>query len=86
MQWFFIYLVLVNIIGFLVMGLDKAKAKRKAWRIPEKTLFAVAILGGGFGTCMGMYVFRHKTKHWYFVIGMPVILIIESVLIYMYIM
>ena len=86
MQWFFIYLVLVNIIGFLVMGLDKAKAKKKAWRIPENILFAIAMLGGCLGTCMGMFMFRHKTKHWYFAIGMPIILIVEAVLVIMYIM
>jgi len=86
MKWFYIYLVLVNIIGFFIMGLDKAKAKKRAWRISEKTLFAVALLGGCLGTCMGMYAFRHKTKHWYFAIGMPMILIIEAVLVIMYIM
>ena len=72
--WLFIaYLVIMNIIGLAVMGIDKSKAKRHAWRIPEKVLFLVSILGGSAGTWAGMYLFRHKTKHWYFVIGMPVI-------------
>ena len=56
------------------MGADKSKAKRGAWRIPEKTFFIVSLLGGSLGTWAGMYVFRHKTKHWYFVIFIPLIL------------
>ena len=56
---------------------NKHKAKVHTWRIPEKTLFTVSILGGSVGTWAGMYIFRHKTKHWYFVIGMPLILIIQ---------
>lgn len=71
------YLAVVNIIGFLIMGLDKAKAKRNAWRIPEKTFFIVSLLGGGLGSWIGMYTFRHKTKHWYFVIGIPAIFLLE---------
>ena len=76
-----IYLVITNIIGYAIMGIDKSKAKKHAWRIPEKTLFGISIIGGSLGTLLGMYSFRHKTKHWYFVIGMPVILIIHVVLI-----
>lgn len=59
------------------MGIDKSKAERHAWRISEKTLFLVSLLGGSTGTWAGMYIFRHKTKHWYFVVGMPAILIIQ---------
>jgi uncharacterized membrane protein YsdA (DUF1294 family) len=70
----------MNIIGLLVMGVDKAKAKKHAWRIPEKTLFLVSVLGGSVGTWAGMYLFRHKTKHWYFVIGMPAILVVQIVI------
>ena len=72
-----VYLIIMNIVGIIVMGADKHKAKVHAWRIPEKTLFMVSILGGSAGTWAGMYIFRHKTKHWYFVIGMPLILIIQ---------
>lgn len=76
-----IYLIVINIIGFLIMGFDKWKAKRGSWRIPEKTLFTVTLMGGGVGTIAGMYIFRHKTKKLYFTIGFPVILIVEVILI-----
>ncbi len=76
-----IYLLAVNIIGFLAMGLDKWKAKRGSWRIPENTLFMFTILGGGIGTIAGIYVFRHKTQKKKFTIGMPVIFILEVILI-----
>lgn len=76
-QIFIIYILIMNLAGFIIMGIDKHKAKAKKWRIPEKTLFAVSLLGGSVGTLCGMYFFRHKTKHWYFVLGMPVILILH---------
>lgn len=72
-----VYFVVMNLIGFFLMGLDKKRAKLHRWRIQEKTLFAVSILGGSVGTWAGMYVFRHKTKHWYFVVGMPLILAVQ---------
>lgn len=59
------------------MLLDKQKAKKNKWRVPEKTLFLLALLGGSLGTTLGMNVFRHKTKHWYFVVGMPLILVLQ---------
>ena len=74
------YLVVMNIVGIAVMGIDKSKAKRGAWRIKEATLFGVSIMGGSIGTLLGMYMFRHKTKHIYFVIGMPLILILHIAL------
>ena len=74
------YLVVMNIVGIAVMGIDKSKAKRGAWRIKEATLFGVSIIGGSIGTLLGMYMFRHKTKHIYFVIGMPLILILHIAL------
>ncbi len=76
------YLILINLIGVAVMGMDKAKAKKHAWRIPEKTLFFVSLIGGSVGTWAGMYLFRHKTKHWYFVIGMPAILILQIMIVW----
>ena len=79
------YLVVMNVLGILVMMIDKEKAKKGAYRIPEKVLFTVSILGGSLGTWAGMYVFRHKTKHWYFVVGMPLIFIIHVALFIYYI-
>lgn len=78
-----IYLIVINILGFLVMGLDKHKAKMAERRIPENTLFMFTILGGGVGTIVGMYVFHHKTKKMKFKVGMPLILILE-ILIFVY--
>ena len=82
-QIIIIYLIIINIIGFLVMGIDKHKAKMGNRRIPENTLFLFTVLGGGIGTISGMYVFRHKTKKLKFTIGMPLILILE-ILIFIY--
>lgn len=78
------YLVLINLAGFLSMGADKRKAVKKLYRIPEKTLFLLAILGGSVGSIIGMYHFRHKTKHKSFVYGLPAILIIQSVLVLLF--
>ena len=75
------YLIVVNLISFALMGIDKYKAKKRAFRIPEATLFIVAVIGGSIGSIIGMYAFRHKTRHWYFVYGMPAILIIQILLI-----
>lgn len=75
-----LYFGVINLIGFLLMGIDKLKAKRRAFRIPEATLFVVAIIGGSIGSLLGMYIFRHKTRHLKFTIGMPVILGIQVIL------
>ena len=76
-----IYFLIINLIGFLVMYIDKQKAKKGKWRIPEKTLFIITGLGGGIGTIAGMYVFRHKTQKIAFVIGFPLITILEIIAI-----
>ena len=81
MKYLLIYLGIINLVGFFAMFLDKQKAKRGKWRIPEKTLFLLAIIGGSLGTTLGMHVFRHKTKHWYFKFGMPLILIVQLILL-----
>jgi uncharacterized membrane protein YsdA (DUF1294 family) len=78
---FLIYLVIINIVGFAIMGIDKSKAKKGKWRIPEKTLFAIAIIGGSIGTNLGMKHFRHKTAHKTFVYGMPAILIFQIIMV-----
>ena len=75
-----LYLLAVNLAAFLLMGIDKRKAKKDAWRIPEKTLFLPVILGGSLGGILGMRTFRHKTKHWYFRFGFPAILVLQLVL------
>ena len=74
---FLLYIFLVNLTGFALMWADKRKAIRNAWRIPEARLFLCALLGGSLGTLLGMYTFRHKTRHWYFVWGMPAILLLQ---------
>ena len=76
-----IYFIVINLFGFFIMWLDKRKAKKGAWRIPEKTLFIITALGGGIGTIAGMYIFRHKTQKIAFVIGFPAITILEIVAI-----
>lgn len=75
------YLVCINAAGLASMGMDKRKAIRHQWRIPEATLFLIALLGGSLGSIVGMQLFRHKTRHWYFVWGMPAIFFIELALV-----
>lgn len=79
---FLIYLLAINIIGFLSMAIDKFKAKHSMWRIPEKTLLVIPLLGGSVGSLIGMYTFRHKTLHPQFKYGIPVFLVINLVCIY----
>lgn len=75
------YIILINFIGFVMMGIDKQKAKKRAFRIPEATLFSIAIIGGSIGSIIGMYTFHHKTRHHKFTIGMPLILIVQIILL-----
>ncbi len=75
------YFAAVNLIGFALMGIDKYKAKKRAFRIPEATLFIIAVIGGSIGSILGMYTFRHKTRHRSFVYGMPFILLVQIALI-----
>ena len=76
-----IYIAAVNIIGFALMGIDKRKARKGAFRIPEATLFAFALIGGSLGSTIGMFAFKHKTKRWYFKFGMPLIIVIQVALV-----
>ena len=78
MKLFAIYLAVMNVLGVAVMWSDKRRARLHRWRIPEKVLFGVSLLGGSAGTWAGMYLFRHKTKHWYFVVGMPLICVLQA--------
>ena len=78
LQWILIiYLSTINLFAFTLMGIDKEKARRGAWRIPEKHLFLSVILGGSVGGILGMRFFRHKTKHWYFKYGFPLIFLLQ---------
>ncbi len=75
-----LYLLAVNLVTFCVYGADKRRARRGAWRVPEKTLFLLPLLGGSVGALLGMRAFHHKTRHWYFVWGIPAILLAQAAL------
>lgn len=77
MKYVLLYLFLVNAAGFLFMLVDKQRARKKQWRIPEATLMGIAAMGGSIGSLLGMYVFRHKTRHSKFYIGIPVLLVLQ---------
>ncbi len=74
------YLVAVNVLSFALMGADKSKARRGAWRIPERALFLAAAIGGSAGAILGMYAFHHKTRHRRFYLGLPALLIAQAAL------
>lgn len=85
MKYFWAYLILINALSFLLMLVDKFKAKKKLWRIPEATLMGGALLGGSVGALLGMYLARHKTRHPKFAVGIPVILAFQlAVLIFLF--
>lgn len=85
-EFFIYYLLAINIVTFIVYGIDKLKAKRGAWRISEATLILLAAVGGSIGAWLGMIVWRHKTQHMKFKLGVPAILIIQfAILLYIYI-
>ena len=81
LKYLIVYLVIINLVGFLAMVIDKRRAKKGEWRIKEGSLFMITLLGGGIGTIAGMYLFRHKTKKLKFTVGLPTIFIVEVVLI-----
>lgn len=74
---FLAYFLLITVIAFILMGIDKRKAKKGAFRISETSLFITALLGGGIGSMAGMLVFHHKTNHWYFQLFMPLISLLQ---------
>jgi uncharacterized membrane protein YsdA (DUF1294 family) len=80
----FMYLLVINLIGFLIMLIDKQRAIHKEWRVPEKNLIGISILGGSIGMLIGMSSFRHKTKHKKFTIGIPFILLMQICLFIFY--
>lgn len=75
------YLVLINLVAIVLMYIDKQKAKKHQWRISEDTLIGVSLIGGGIGALWGIHVFRHKTKHAKFTIGIPIILAVQALLL-----
>lgn len=77
MKYFLWYLLLINAAAFILMLVDKGKARKNRWRIPERTLILSAVFGGSIGALLGMYTFRHKTKHLKFTLGIPAILIAQ---------
>lgn len=80
MKLFLVYLFLVNALGLLLMLIDKYKAKKNLWRIPEATLLGVAVIGGSLGSILGMRLARHKTKHLQFHLGLPVIFAVQVII------
>lgn len=76
----FLYLAVTDVLAFILYGLDKRRAKEGQWRISERTLILIAVIGGSAGAIAGMYVFHHKTRHWYFRYGLPVILVLQIIL------
>ena len=86
MSYLVIYLIGINILTFLIYAIDKWKARRGKWRIPEDTLIWLAIAGGSIGALLGMYLFRHKTKHRKFTLGIPAILLVQSALAYYFLL
>ena len=78
-----LYLLGINVLAFALMGADKRRARRKEWRISEKALFLSALLGRSVGAILGMRAFHHKTRHWYFLYGLPLILCVQLLLIYL---
>ena len=82
MRAFFIYLIIINILTFWIFGIDKWKARRGKWRIPEGTLIWMSIIGGSIGALMGMYLFHHKTQKRKFNLGIPAILLAQAILAY----
>ncbi len=77
-----VVLVILNIFGFILVSLDKYKAKNKLWRIPERSFFLLSILGGSIGVYIGLFFFNHKTRNWYFMTVIPFILLAQIIFIY----
>ena len=84
MKFIFIYVFFTNLLLFILMGLDKRKAKLNHWRISEKTLFSLALMGGSIGGILGIYTFRHKTKHLKFTLGFPIIFLFQVIFIFLF--
>ena len=81
MIFFLACYIIINLTGFIIMGVDKKRAIRGAWRISEASLFCTAFLGGALGCTIGMHFFHHKTRHWYFRLGLPAIFVLQLLLL-----
>lgn len=77
MDYFYLYLIVINLIGFLIMKIDKDRARKRQWRIPEAHIWLISLIGGSIGTTFGMFTFRHKTKHVSFRFGLPILILIQ---------
>lgn len=80
MKWALLWVLALSLADFVLMGVDKRRAKRGAWRVKERTFFLLALLGGSPGALLGMWAFRHKTRHWYFKFGLPALLLAQIAL------
>ena len=80
MKWALLWVLALSLADFALMGVDKRRAKRGAWRVKERTFFLLALLGGSPGALLGMWTFRHKTRHWYFKFGLPALLLAQIAL------
>ncbi|MEJ8776610.1 DUF1294 domain-containing protein [Pseudogracilibacillus sp. ICA-222130] len=84
-DWFVLYVCALNVFGYILMGIDKKRAIKGSYRISEQNLWLVALLGGTVGLIIGMYIFRHKTKKWYFTFGLPFFMMLQiSCILYLY--
>ena len=79
-KWVLLWVAALSLADFVLMGVDKWKARRGAWRVKERTFFLLAALGGSPGAILGMWAFRHKTRHWYFKFGLPAIFVAQLAL------
>ena len=80
-QFILTYFIVINLIAFIAFGIDKWRAKVNAWRISEATLFLLAIIGGSIGALLGMHIWHHKTRHLHFLIGIPLIMLLQVVFV-----
>lgn len=80
MKYFLLWVLCASLLDFALMGVDKRKARHDRWRVPERAFFCVALLGGTPGALLGMWTFRHKTRHWYFRYGLPALLLVQLAL------
>ncbi|MEN8075533.1 DUF1294 domain-containing protein [Clostridioides difficile] len=84
MKFIILYIIILNLTLFILMGIDKRRAKLNKWRISEKSLFLFSLFGGSIGGIIGIYTFKHKTRHLKFTFGFPIILILQLIILYIF--